>query len=285
MDAEVAGTAIGPMVIAAVEQYEDHPLVRDEFAARILPLSGRLAVAAARWRPMRNALVSATEKRIPGLWAGMLCRKRYVDERLTTTDADAVVVLGAGFDTSGCRLCDKPVFEVDLPGNIASKRERLRAIFGEVPSNVSLVPIDFETQGLGEALAERGYRRDVRTLFVWEAVTQYLTADAVRATFGFLAQAPAGSELVFTFVRKDFLDGTAMFGGEAAHREFVQKRRIWKFGLLPAEVAEFVAAFGWAEVEQLGPREFTGRYLVPSGRVLPVSEIERVVRCVKVAGR
>ena len=285
MDTAVTGTAIGPMVIAAVDQYDEHPLVRDEFAARVLPASGRLAVAAARWRPVRNALVAATEKKIPGLWASMLCRKQYVDERIATSEAEAVVVLGAGFDTSGCRFRDKRVFEVDLPANVESKRARLRAVFGEVPPNISLVPIDFESQQLDQALAEHGYRADLRTLFVWEAVTQYLTEDAVRATFGFLAQAPAGSELVFTFVRKDFLEGTALFGGEAAYREFVVKRRMWKFGLLPGEVAGFVTPYGWAEVEQLGPEEFTERYVAPSGRSLPVSELERTVRCVKVADR
>jgi O-methyltransferase involved in polyketide biosynthesis len=104
----------------------------------------------------------------------------------------------------------------------------------------------------------------------------------VRATFDFLAQSPAGSELVFTFVRKDFLDGTAMFGGEAAHQEFVVKRRMWKFGLLPDDVAGFLEPYGWSETEQLGPQEFAARYVAPSGRALPVSEIERTVRCVKV---
>ncbi|SMD18090.1 SAM-dependent methyltransferase [Lentzea albidocapillata] len=283
MDTAVAGTAIGPMVIAAADQYDAHPVVRDDLAARILPPSGRLVAAAARWCPVRSALIAATEKKIPGLWAGMLCRKRYMDDRLAATDAGAVVVLGAGFDTRGCRLRHKRVFEVDLPANIESKHDRLRAIFGEVPPNLSLVPIDFESQHLDELLAEHGYHAEVRTLFIWEAVTQYLTEEAVRATFGFLAQAPAGSELVFTFVRKDFLDGTALFGGEAAYREFVVKRHVWKFGLLPEEVAGFLAPYGWAEVEQLGPSEFTERYVAPSGRSLSVSEIERTVRCVKVA--
>lgn len=283
MDTAVAGTAIGPMVIAAADQYDAHPVVRDDLAARILPASGRLVAAAARWHPVRSALIAATEKKIPGLWASMLCRKRYIDDRLAATDADAVVVLGAGFDTRGCRLRHKRVFEVDLPANIESKRGRLRAIFGEVPPNLSLVPIDFESQHLDEVLAEHGYDAELRTLFIWEAVTQYLTEEAVRATFGFLVHAPAGSELVFTFVRKDFLDGTALFGGEAAYREFVVKRRVWKFGLLPEEVAGFLAPYGWAEVEQLGPPEFTERYITPSGRSLPVSEIERTVRCVKVA--
>lgn len=88
---------------------------------------------------------------------------------------------------------------------------------------------------------------------------------------------------MFTFVRKDFLDGTAMFGGDAAYREFVVKRRLWKFGLMPDEVAGFVAPYGWEETEQFGPAEFTGRYLQPAGRVMPVSEIERTVHCVRVA--
>ena len=280
----VAGTAIGPMVIAAVDQFDEHPVVRDDYAARILPATGRLAVAAARWRPVRNLLFSATEKKIPGLWAGMLCRKRYIDERVDASSASTVVVLGAGFDTRGCRPGERRVFEVDLVSNVESKRERLRAVLGEVPPGVTLVPIDFEQQRIADVLAAHGYRDDQPVLFVWEAVTQYLTEDAVRATFDFLAQAPAGSELVFTFVRKDFLDGTAMFGGEAAHAEFVLKRRMWKFGLLPDEVPDFVAPYGWTEVEQLGPKEFTERYLESSGRTLPVSEIERIVHCVKVSG-
>ncbi|MEV6711476.1 hypothetical protein AB0M48_05450 [Lentzea sp. NPDC051208] len=53
------------------------------------------------------------------------------------------------------------------------------------------------------------------------------------------------------------------------------KRRMWKFGLEPDDVAEFVETFGWVQVEQLGPREFSTRYVEPSGRRLPVSKIER----------
>ncbi|SES30034.1 methyltransferase, TIGR00027 family [Lentzea xinjiangensis] len=281
MDAAVTGTAIGPMVIAAVDQFEEHPLVRDEFAARILPASGRLAVAAARWRPMRTALFSATEKKIPGLWASMLCRKRYIDDRLDATQARTAVVLGAGFDTRGCGAWDGRVFEVDLPASVEVKRDRLIAVFGSVPARLTLVPVDFEERSLANALAESGYRDDEPVFFVWEAVTQYLTEDAVRATFDFLAQAPAGSELVFTFLRRDFLDGTAMFGAEAGHREFVAKRRVWKFGLMPEEVAGFVESYGWRQVEQLGPQEFSDRYVHASGREMSVSEVERTAYCVK----
>lgn len=42
---------------------------------------------------------------------------------------------------------------------------------------------------------------------MWEAVTQYLTEQGVRATFDRLAKAARGSRLAFTYVRKGFLTG------------------------------------------------------------------------------
>jgi O-methyltransferase involved in polyketide biosynthesis len=50
---------------------------------------------------------------------------------------------------------------------------------------------------------------------VWEAVTLYLTETGVRETFEFLASAQPGSQLVFTYLRKDFLDATTLYGDEA----------------------------------------------------------------------
>ncbi|NUT45904.1 MAG: SAM-dependent methyltransferase [Saccharothrix sp.] len=278
-----AQTAVGPMVVVAVDQFSDSPVVRDELAARLIPWDGRVAVACARWAPVRRALVSATEKQIPGLWSGMLCRKRYIDDVTVAAvrgGVEAVVVLGAGFDTRAHRLAAPagvPAFEVDLPANTTRKRALVRRLSGNVPGGVTLVPVDFGSQDLGEVLVAHGYRRDRRTLFVWEAVTQYLDEESVRATFGYLAGAPSGSELAFTYVRRDFLAGVELYGGDVAYRRFVLKRRLWRFGLAPEEVGPFLAEYGWREVEQVGPREYAERY--PEAG--PASEIERCVRAVK----
>jgi methyltransferase (TIGR00027 family) len=73
-----------------------------------------------------------TAKRIPGGWAAFLCRKRYVDDQLVnalTEGIDAVVILGAGYDTRAYRLPDLagiPVCAVDLPGSVARKAAALR---------------------------------------------------------------------------------------------------------------------------------------------------------------
>jgi methyltransferase (TIGR00027 family) len=277
------GTALGPMVIVAVDQFESAPLVRDPLAGRLLPASGRAAVALTRWPPLRRAMVSATEKKAAGLWASMLCRKRYLDDQLLDAAAgglDAVVILGAGFDTRAYRLPELrgiPVCEVDLPAGTARKSAALRKQFGRIPDGVTLVPVDFETQDLREELGRHGFAGGQKTFVVWEAVTQYLTEAAVRRTLEHLTDVAPGSRLGFTYLRRDFLDGTHSYGARAAYDDFVVKRRLWRFGLHPGEVAGLLAEYGWREREQLGPAEFTTRYLEPAGRDLPVSEIERSV--------
>ena len=86
---------------------------------------------------------------------------------------------------------------------------------------------------------------DARTFFIWEGVTQYLTEDAVRATLGALQAAPSGSRLVFTYVRRDFIDGVNMYGAAMLYKRFRQRQQVWQFGLDPDEVGAFVGEYGW----------------------------------------
>ncbi|MUL41948.1 SAM-dependent methyltransferase [Streptomonospora sp. PA3] len=289
MSNPAARTADGPMAIVAVDQFDEHPLIRDPLAHRFLTGGARWFAAANRLAPVRRWTIRSMEKRIPGLWANMLCRKRYVDDRLAESaesGIDAVVVLGAGFDDRAYRLPAleaTPVFEVDLPENIDRKRAVLRRAYGgAVPGSATLVPLDFATGDLAGALAAHGYRKRWRTFFVWEAVTQYLDEEAVRATFDVLAEATAGSRLVFTYVHRDLIDGTNLFGAEAAYNKWVVREGLWRFGMRPEEVAGFLAGYGWREVEQAGAREFAARYVAPTGRALGTTDAERSVYAEKV---
>jgi methyltransferase (TIGR00027 family) len=280
-----AQTALGPMVIAATEQYvpESQRLLRDGLALRFLPAGYGLVVRACRWRVLRDLVITLSEKQAPGAWAGMLCRKRYADERVAQAlDARIrqVVFLGAGLDTRAYRLvapAGADAYELDLPANIALKRQRLQAIYGRAPGRVRLIPVDLETDDLAGALQANGFRLEQPALFVLEAVTQYLTEAGVRKTLGALAQAARGSRLLFTYVRKDFLDGAKLRGAERMYQEYVVKHRIWRFGVEPPQVAPLLRGYGWTEREQVGADEYTVRYLQPVGRRLPVMEIERFV--------
>jgi methyltransferase (TIGR00027 family) len=277
----VAQTAFGPMVLAAVEQNEPpgHRLVDDDLAELFLPASLRLLVGATRWGPARRLMIRGSEFTGSGLWVNMACRKHFIDDKLkgALDDIDAVVILGAGLDTRAYRLTRQariPVFEVDQPVNIAMKAKTVRRVLGELPLSVRLVALDFEHDDLLTSLAEHGYRTDYRTFFICEGVTQYLTEDGVRRTLEGLRAAAPGSRLVFTYVRRDFIEGTNRYGTRTLYRNTRERHRIWQFGLEPDEVAGFIAEYGWRLVEQAGPDEFVQRYVEPAGRNLPASQLE-----------
>jgi O-methyltransferase involved in polyketide biosynthesis len=105
-------------------------------------------------------------------------------------------------------------------------------------------------------------------------VTQYLTEDAVRATLDALRPAPAGSRLVFTYVRKDFIDGVNMYDAAILYKRFRQRQQVWRFGLAPDEVSAFVAEYGWRLDEQTGPDYYLHNYIRPAGRDLGASQLE-----------
>lgn len=269
------------MLLAAVEHNEpaDRRLVDDDLAELFLPAPLRWLVAATRSAVLRRALIGASERTGRGLWANLACRKRFIGDKLSEAlpDIDAVVILGAGLDTRAYRLARetrKPVFEVDLPVNIARKARTVRKVLGELPVSVRLVALDFERDDLLTALAGRGYRPDYRVFLIWEGVTQYLTEDALRATLAGLRPVAPGSRMVFSYVRRDFIDGTNRYGTPTLYRSVRERRQLWHFGIAPEDVASFLQEYGWRLVEQIGPDEIVERYVRPTGRNLGASQIE-----------
>ncbi|WP_090350432.1 SAM-dependent methyltransferase [Mycobacterium bohemicum] len=277
----VAQTAFGPMVLAAVEQNEppERRLVDDDLANLFLPAPLRWLVTATRVAPVRRAMIRASEWSGRGLWANLACRKRFIGDKLDEAlpGIEAVVILGAGLDTRPYRLTRRvriPVFEVDLPVNIARKLETVRRGVGGAPLSVRLVALDLERDDLLTSLAEHGFRTDYRAFFICEGVTQYLSEETVRRTLEGLRAAAPGSRLLFTYVRRDFIDGTNRYGTRTLYRSVRERRQLWHFGLQPEEVGDFIAAYGWRLVEQAGPDDLVRRYVEPTGRKLKASQVE-----------
>ncbi len=289
MSKTAARTGAGPTVMVAIEQLfpREQRIINDPMACRMLPFGVRMFVHLMKPGFMRDWMVRATEKALPGIWAGMMCRKRFIDEALTrsTDNVDAVVNLGAGFDTRAYRLPPAsriPVWEVDQEENIAAKRKGVINILGAIPPNVKLVSIDFDRQRLMDILLSHGYSTAMRTFFIWEGVTQYLTDAGIQATFEFLGAAPARSQIVFTYIRKDFLDGRTMYGWNKAHRKYVVRERIWLFGKNPEEWPDFLNLYGWRVVDDIGIPGLAEQYVKPTGRILPGNEVERILVAEKV---
>lgn len=277
-------TGAGPMVSVAIEQYFPAPqrILDDDLAYSILPFGMRAFVCVMRLAHLRNWMVQGLEKPAPGIWGGMMCRKRYIDEKLAESvgQIDAVVNLGAGFDTRVYRipgLSNVAVWEVDLPANIEAKRTRLAKLFRGVPENVRLVPSDFDHDDLSTSLAAHGYSPDKRTFFIWEAVTQYLNQFGIEETLNFLARAKSGSRLAFTYIRKDFIEGLEMYGQAELYKKYVIKQKIWLYGFAPASVPEIIGSYGWHVIEHPSYENLAKRYVKPTGRNLAATLIEQMI--------
>lgn len=276
-----AQTAFGPMVLVAIEHNEppQHRLVDDDLAASFLPRGLRTVVWLTRLGMLRRALMAASDRSAPGTWTSIACRKRYIDERISdpVTEFDTVVILGSGLDTRPYRIArysDMPVFEVDQQINIDRKTAAVQRVLGEIPASVHLCSVDFERETVMTALSDNGFHDTGHTLLIWEGVTQYLTPEALHATFEQLRAVAPGSRLIFTYIRQDFIDGTNLYGARSLYRRFRQRRQVWKSGFVPEQVEEILQAYGWRLIEQAGPSYYRDTYIRPTGRKLVASPIE-----------
>ena len=190
----------------------------------------------------------------------MLIRTRFIDDALARAvgaGAKQVAILGAGFDSHAYRcqelLAHVKVFEVDRPATQALKRQRIDAILGGPPKNLTYVPIDFQQDDLREVLVRHGYDPAAQTFFILEGVTMYVPEDAVGATFRFVGSHPPGSGIVFDFVYRAMIDFLATVNVDtipAASRPYFErfknliKDEPWIFGVPVGGERDFVAGFG-----------------------------------------
>src|SRR6516225_1182941 len=101
-----------------------------------------------------------------------------------------IVILGAGLDTFALRnphgARQIRIYEVDHPATQEWKRQRLAEAQLALPPSHSFVPVDFERDDLGEALAGAGFQVNSPAFFTWLGVVPYLSLDAVGRTLGYM---------------------------------------------------------------------------------------------------
>jgi len=282
-----SSTGYGPAVMRAMENLlpEDKRLFEDPYSEKLLSPLWKFWVILARSPKMLNLLIKWREKLTPGIIGGLTCRTRYIDDVLNNAikeGVETVVNLGAGMDTRAFRIPgieNIQYFELDFPELQKAKRAYIDKRIGELPANVSLVPVDFNSQELGEELKKAGYTLSSKTLFIWEGVTQYISKEAVDNTLKYVAQAATGSRIVFTYVLKSFINGSYIPDGLNSLYKLVLKKKnpLWFCGFEPAEMSEYLSKYSLYLIEDVGHEEYLERYIKPKGRDLTVMEIERAV--------
>jgi methyltransferase (TIGR00027 family) len=201
--------------------------------------------------------IGYAEMRGPGVQGFLAARDRYIDDHLQAAieeGLEQLVILGAGYDSRAYRFealkSRVKTFEVDHPVTQAEKLKRLVKIFGRVPAHVTYVGVDFNQQSLEERLLASGYNPALKTMFIWQGVTFYLTAAAVDATLAFINHhSGPGSKVIF-----DYMDLSVLEGGNR-HGEVSGMRRYrgmigegLTFGIPDSTITAFLNARGYQQV-------------------------------------
>jgi methyltransferase (TIGR00027 family) len=176
------------------------------------------------------------------------------------------VILGSGLDTFAQRWPEigarMRVFEIDRPGHLEWKRQRLEQLGFGVPAWLRLVSVDFEA---GESwwgrLAADGFDAAQPAVVACTGVSMYLTRDALTATLRHIATLAPGSTLAMTFllplllmdpeVRTGFQ--LAQKGARAAGTPFVSF-------FTPSEAVALARESGLKEARHVSAAELHDRY-------------------------
>ncbi len=259
-------------------------LFDDPYAFALLSDSYRMFARLAHLPILGKLVYAILDLGWPYTRSSGVVRTRAIDDLVRDairSGARQLVLLGAGFDSRGCRLEEAgkiTVFEVDHPATQQVKKERLKTCMDRLPANIRYVTVDFERDNLEAKLAESGYDPATPAIAVWEGVISYLTESAVQGTFAVLARLLAPSSfLIFTYTHKGALDGSKAFPGARRWRSWSSvSGEPFIYGLNPDTLAEMLKPYRFLLQSDASTAEIARRYCPPLGRREPGNRAYRV---------
>ena len=199
-----------------------------------------------------------------------------------------VVVMGAGMDTRALRFAHlnrgTRMFELDIPRIQQAKLDIYQRKVVKLPPELVFVSADLNVQDLAQVLAEAGFRKGEKTLFLCEGLFMYLTAQAVDSTLKFIREGTAGgSRLVFDYVLASVLRREHNLHGEQEIYETVSRTgEGWTFGIEAGQIERFLAQRGFKLDAHFNSQELTEKYLTaPDGSMFgPINGTHNIVSAV-----
>jgi methyltransferase (TIGR00027 family) len=263
-------TAEAACAMRAAGALEPDPVLRcpDDMAGDFL--GGLNVTTLARNRLARRLLIAVANRRAPGAYAYEILRAKFLDEVVldeVAAGVDELVLLGAGLDSRPYRLADRlaglRVLEVDHPDTQATKRARLRRLFGREPEHVAFVSVDFDREEIGPALAAAGHDRDAVTLFVWSGVSPYLSERGNAEVLSWVGgHGSPRTSIVFDAIWAEALDGSREFpGADKLLAAVAASGEPMRWGIPIDEVHETLARFGLRAERLLDEGEGRSAYL------------------------
>jgi len=205
-----------------------------------------------RLPPVRNYFL----KRVypAGMYEYVIARTKYFDsefKKALQQGVEQAVIFGAGFDSRGIRFRDisksTVIFELDAPVTQRAKIDRYKEKGITIPPNLVFIPIDFDKENISDRLAESGFQRDKKSLFLLEGLTMYLQPESVDQTFQIIREfAGPGSMVVFDHIYASVVRGENLYEGERQLSLSVLKRKeSFCFGIEKGHINEFLSEYGF----------------------------------------
>lgn len=196
-------------------------------------------------------------------------RTRYIDDYVKKCINDGIrqmVILGAGYDSRAYRIAglkdNVKVFEIDHPATQNDKKAKLIKLFGALPLHVTYVSVDFDRESFEQKLLASSYDPSLKTLFIWEGVTYFLSEEAIDSTLAFVRDKSGnGSSIIFDYTFKSVIDGT--YDSPEAKREkeiLASLGEPLTFGIEEGKINEFLSAKGFCDITEVSPVFLTKTY-------------------------
>jgi methyltransferase (TIGR00027 family) len=232
----------------------DPPIFADTLAARLLGDQAEELVGFHRTHGTHIVLSGARTQ--------VTARSRFAETRVAESVRRGVgqyVILGAGLDTFAYRskLADQVhVFEVDHPATQQWKQESLSTADIRMPSRVSHVPVDFETDSLVDRLIHGGFDPSKPAIVSWLGVTMYLTRTAIGETLATIGGFASGTEIVLDYILPaDMRDEAGQTYAELVMPVAAERGEPWLTFLTPQDVSTLLEESGFSSSENVRQRD------------------------------
>jgi methyltransferase (TIGR00027 family) len=201
--------------------------------------------------------------------ASIVARARFIEDLVVDQAERGVgqyVILGAGLDTFAQRRPEiasrLKVFEIDRPGPLAWKRQRLIELGFGIPDWLRFVPVDFEVHGSWrDGLVAAGFDDSKPAVLASTGVSMYLTKEANAATLRQVASLAPDSTLAMTFMLPiELADPEARYGLQAAAKGARARGTPFISFFTPVEIVSLAREAGFKDARHVSADDLTQRY-------------------------
>jgi methyltransferase (TIGR00027 family) len=218
--------------------------------------------------------------------ASMVARARFIEDLVADEAERGVgqyVILGAGLDSFVQRRPDLAsrvtVYEIDQPGHVAWKRQRLTELGYGVPDGLRLVPVDFAAGGSWRAgIAAAGFDAARPAVVAAAGLSLYLTREANLAMLREVAALAPGSTLAMTFLLPMELAAPEVRPGlEFSAKGAAANGTPFLSYFSPAEAIALAREAGFREARHVAAADLNARYFAGRADGLHVASGEEIL--------